>query len=206
VILIERVHIQADETTVTVPMPADLDRGALIGKQGVYVQKLESKYDVRINFPNAKGGGDDDASDRPGSDEIVIRGGKKGADSAKKEIIELIAYERENGNTVRFQVSSKALPRIVGRGGNQIRELGDNTGATIDVERGDGETSSVSLRGTKTAIAAAKKAILEIVKEADDEIVIDIPVERSLHVLLIGKGGQNGVSLSSYLSDMCLPY
>jgi head-tail adaptor len=193
---------QADETTITVPMPAELHRGALIGKQGVYVQKLEAKYDVRINFPDAKGGSDD-ASDRASSDGIVIRGSKKGAESAKKEIVELIAYEKEHGNTTRLQISSKALPRVLGRGGARIREIGEDTGAVIDVERGDGEAStstvSLRLRGTKTAITAAEKVILEIVKEADDEVVIEIPVERSLHVSLIGKGGQNGMCFVSQL-------
>lgn len=68
-----------DETTLSIPMLSGLERGNLIGKQGVYVQRLESKYDVRINFPKA---GEDGSKD----DSITIRGGKKGAEGAKKEV------------------------------------------------------------------------------------------------------------------------
>ena len=57
-----------------------LDRGSLIGKQGLYVQRLESKYEVRINFPRANA-----AEEGQKDDVVTIRGGKKGTESARKE-------------------------------------------------------------------------------------------------------------------------
>ena len=72
---------QADETTLNVPILAGLDRGSLIGKQGSYLQRLETKYEVRINFPRANA-----AEEGHADDAITIRGGKKGVESAKKEV------------------------------------------------------------------------------------------------------------------------
>lgn len=84
------VVAQADEVNISIPMPTGLDRGSLIGKQGTYAQRLETKYDVKINFPKASRAvnGDDAASDASSAlpDVISIRGPKKGAEAAKKEV------------------------------------------------------------------------------------------------------------------------
>lgn len=67
-------------------MPADLDKGVLIGKQGVYVQRLENNYGVRINFPKSGNADDDAASEAGVADAIRIRGPTKGVQAAKKEV------------------------------------------------------------------------------------------------------------------------
>jgi predicted PilT family ATPase len=65
----------ADEGVATVPLPSGVDRRVLIGKEGVYAQRLESKYEVKIVFPRM-----DDSAD------ISIRGPRKGVESARKEV------------------------------------------------------------------------------------------------------------------------
>ena len=176
-------------------MLSGTERGNLIGKQGTYVQRLESKYDVRINFPRA---GEDGESSS--GDSITIRGGKKGAEGAKRELVELMEYEKENNQTVSFTVPGKALPRIFGRQGQAIRELQDETGAEIDVQKkGDDQSSpaNVTIRGTKQAIASAKKQLQAIVADVQDEATIEMQIERQYHVNIIGKGGQNSKSASN---------
>jgi transcription antitermination factor NusA-like protein len=179
---------QADETTISVPMPAGLERGALIGKQGAYAQRLESKYSVRINFPRA-----DSAED--GDNAISIRGGKKGVDGAKKELLELMDYEKENNQSTTINVPGRALARVIGRQGAAIREVQNDTGAEIDISKKDsekpGSDAVFTIRGTKAAIAAAKKAITGIVSEVQDEVTFEIPIERSAHASIVGRGGQN---------------
>lgn len=185
------VTLQADETTISVPMPAGLERGALIGKQGAYAQRLENKYSVRINFPRADGS---DEGDRD-NNAITIRGGRKGVDGAKKELVELMDYEKENNQSTTIIVPGRALARVIGRQGAAIRELQSDSGAEIDISKRDaekpGSDATFTIRGTKAAIASAKKAIQAIVSEVQDESTFEIPIDRSLHASIVGRGGQN---------------
>lgn len=177
----------ADETTTSVPLPTSVDRRILIGKQGTYVQRLEAKFEVRILFPKA-----DDTENA-----ITIRGPRKGVEGAKKEICELIDYEVENSHTATIKVPVKAVPRIVGRGGAQVNDIMAESGASIDVESPDGTQSevNVTLKGTKEAVAAAKKAVQAISQETVEETVINLTVAKSLQAGLVGRGGQNRKSL-----------
>jgi len=176
----------ADETTVTVKVPANL-HGSIIGAGGKYVTRLQDTYGVRINFPSANG----DATQKP--DEVVIKGGKKGVESAKAELLELAEYEKENNNVLTFEVSAKSISRIVGKGGANVSQIREDTDAQIDIDReGDsGKDSSVQIRvrGTKKAVAAAKAAILEVAAEAEDEATYKLNIPAAAHGELIGPGG-----------------
>ncbi|GAA5925903.1 hypothetical protein JCM1841_004035 [Sporobolomyces salmonicolor] len=194
--LVEKI---ADEVTLTIPLPASLDRGSLIGKQGTYLKRLEEKYKVRINFPRdgrkpSTAAPEDDAPSSSSSNEIVIRGPSKGAQAAKGELVALIEYEKEHGNTVAFSVPVKALPRILGRGGAQVNQIKDDTGvASVDVDQESPEatTATVTLRGTKSAIKKAREAVEAIAKEVQDEARIELEVPKEFHTTLIGSGGSS---------------
>ena len=182
-----RTH-QADEVTLTVPLPASLERGTLIGKQGAYTKRLEATYDVRINFPKA-----DEASN-----DITIRGGQKGALAAKKELVDLIEFSKEHGNVVTFIVSVKSLPRILGKAGAQINEIKEETQVSIDIDQAsdDAVTAEVTLRGTKAGTQAAKASILAIAKDVDGEARLTLDIPREYHTTLIGSGGQSSQFLT----------
>ena len=187
----------ADETTLSLPLPSSLDRGSLIGKQGTYLKRLEEKYDVRINFPRDGRKADDASSSAPStpsSSEITIRGPSKGAKAAQGELVALIEYEKEHGNTSVFEVPVKALPRILGRGGTQINHIKDDTGvASVDVDQKSQEatTATITLRGTKSAIKKAREAIEAIANEVQDELRLELDIPREYHMTLIGSGGSN---------------
>ncbi|SGY13363.1 BQ5605_C010g05845 [Microbotryum silenes-dioicae] len=183
----------ADEVTLTLTIPPSLDRGSLIGKQGAYLKRLEDKYEVRINFPRNNRGDEEDVSSGK-SNEVTVRGPKKGADAAKGELVALIAYEQENGNVVTFTVSTKSLPRILGKAGASVNQIRDDTGVqSIDVDQqgDDAPTATISLRGTKSAIKAAQAAIVAIAKEVDDEARFTLEIPRAFHTTLIGSGGSS---------------
>ncbi|CAO3661314.1 unnamed protein product [Rhizopus stolonifer] len=92
----ERIHSQiaslADQVSLSLKVPRDFHR-FLIGPSGRYVKKLEDKYNVFIKFPKSQRGDESPSSNNP--DEIIVRGGKKGANSAKEELVELYEYEKE---------------------------------------------------------------------------------------------------------------
>lgn len=116
------------------------------------------------------------------------------------QLSELIEYERENNHTATLSVSAKAVPRILGKQGIQVNEIAAETGATIELDR-NGDKNTILIRGNKTAIAAAKKLVAGIAKETDEESVIEMRVDRSLQSNLIGKGGQNSMSVYAFAAE-----
>jgi hypothetical protein len=95
----ERIQSQisslADQVTLSLKVPKEFHR-FLIGPSGRYVKKLEDKYNVFIKFPKSGNRGDESPSGAPTNpNEITVRGGKKDAQSAKEELMELYEYEKD---------------------------------------------------------------------------------------------------------------
>lgn len=62
----------------------------MIGQNGKYVIRLEEKYDVKITFPRDSGeNGESKTREALKSDEVLIKGGKKGVASAKAELLDV---------------------------------------------------------------------------------------------------------------------
>ena len=202
-----QTHVErlADETSVTLKIPQEM-HGSFIGQGGKYVTRLQDTYAVRINFPNANAqsghstpteGTDEKpsggrASQKP--DEVIIKGGKKGVEGAKAELLELLEYEQEHNNVSILTVSTKSIARIMGKGGATIKQIRDESEAQVDVDREDNEkegTTSIKIRGTKKAIAAARKAIEAIASEVDAEEVYTLTIAPEHHGILIGPQGSN---------------
>ncbi|KAJ2159840.1 hypothetical protein GGF46_002731 [Coemansia sp. RSA 552] len=178
----------ADQTDEVISVPAAIHR-ALIGASGRYVKRLEDKYAVRIQFPSSRRNGDDDGMQPLGADQIRIRGGRKGVDSAKAELLELAAYEVEHSHTVHFSVPASCLPHIVGKAGTRINEIKDESDTRIDLGEPKDGAVNVTLVGTRAATKMAREAIEAIVAEQEAliELALDIPIRH--HRFLIGSGG-----------------
>jgi hypothetical protein len=58
------------------------------------------------------------------------------------------------------------------------------------VDKGTGEQTKVTLKGTKKAIAAAKTAILAIVEQIGDVVSETLSIDTKYHRAIIGAGGQ----------------
>ncbi|OLL26903.1 Vigilin 1 [Neolecta irregularis DAH-3] len=187
--LVERLK---DETVRRLKVPIE-HHSALIGKNGHLVKRLEEKYAVRINFPRT-GEALGDGTDRPSaSDEVVIKGGKKGVLSAEDELRDLLNYEAEHGHSAVITVPSKAISRIVGKGGNTINDLKLETATRIEIERaedkGDTATTTIQIFGTKSGVSKAKAAILEVSGEVEREVEKIMYIDSQYHRNLIGPGG-----------------
>jgi predicted PilT family ATPase len=185
------MSVQADETSEILNIPAQYHPG-LIGQSGKYVIRLEDKYSVKIIFPrglseNAEGR----SREHPKPDEVLVKGGKKGVAGAKSELLEAADFEKESNIIIQFSVPARAIPRIVGRGGATIRQIKDDTDATIDLDKAeDGSGATVTCRGNKKAITAAKTAIQLIVDQVGEEATEVLTIESKFHKTLIGGGGQ----------------
>lgn len=190
----------ADETTHIIKVEPKFHR-ELIGSGGSVINRLQTKYKVLIFFPKApkapKEDSEADAASDAGkpkrqqaADEVIIRGGKKGADEAREEIMSLLLYLRDTSNTATVTVPQKQVPSIIGQGGAALDDLRQATGAKIDVpgER-DNETVDIVIKGTKEQVAAAKKALEAQRAVFADTVVKTLDVDKKHHRALIGSGG-----------------
>lgn len=104
----------------------------------------------------------------------------------------MVEFEKANNLVVKFDVATKAISRILGKGGVSINEIKTNTGASIDVEKEESSPgkSSITVRGTSDQTTDAKAAILAIASEVGDEATEILYIEPQYHRNFIGKGGE----------------
>ncbi|KDQ53462.1 hypothetical protein JAAARDRAFT_136870 [Jaapia argillacea MUCL 33604] len=178
----------ADETSEVLKIANQYHPG-LIGQGGKYVVRLEEKYGVKITFPRESHDGERTRENlKP--DEVLVKGGKKGVAQAKSELLDAVEFEKESNNIINFSVPTRAVARILGRGGASINEIKDNTMAQIDVEKDSDENTTIQCRGTKKAVAAAKAAIMEIANQVGEETTVVLQIDNKFHRSIIGAGGQ----------------
>jgi polyribonucleotide nucleotidyltransferase len=108
-------------------------------------------------------------------------------------LIDALDFEKESNKTLKFDVPTRSVARILGKGGASINEIKDDTGAQIDVDKssdGNGSVTQITVRGTKEAINAAKNAILAIADQVGEEVTTSLVIETKFHRAIIGAGGQ----------------
>lgn len=154
---------------------------------------MEDKYGVKINFPRQSGEHGDSRREPLKQDEVLVKGGKKGVAQAKSELLDALEFEKETNHVLQFTVPSRAISRVLGRGGASINEIKEETGAQIDIERNVEDKAAcvqVTARGTKEAINAAKVSILAIADQVQEETIDTLFIEQKYHRAIIGPGGQ----------------
>lgn len=86
---ITNFFLQADETSEVLKIPSQY-HSSLIGQSGKYAIRLEEKYSVKITFPRQfSENGESKTREQLKSDEVLIKGGKKGVALAKSELMEV---------------------------------------------------------------------------------------------------------------------
>lgn len=201
---------QEDETTHSLKIKPQF-HGELIGPRGTQIRRLQDRYNVRINFPHAGGaspdaqsvvdGGSDAGTParnrRPqGTDEVVIKGPKRGADEARSEILDLYQYMQDHAHTANVSVAQSQLPSLIGQGGRELDRLRLETGAQIDVpgareDRDSSGRAEVKLRGTKEQVEKARQEIAKRAKMFDESITKTLDIDKKHHRNLIGRNGEN---------------
>ncbi|EIN11853.1 hypothetical protein PUNSTDRAFT_99129 [Punctularia strigosozonata HHB-11173 SS5] len=189
--ILTQVERLADETSEILKIPTQY-HASLIGQSGKYAIRLEEKYGVKITFPRQAEGAEAKTREVLKADEVLVKGGKKGVAGAKSELLEALDYEKENSNVVKFTVPTRAVARVLGKGGATINEIKDETSTQIDVEKGgdDHAPTNITIRGTKKAIQEAKAAILSIADQVGEEANDTVTIESKFHRTIIGAGGQ----------------
>lgn len=190
----------ADETTYVLKIDPQWHKD-LIGKEGSQAKRLENRYAVQIWFGAPKSKRDEEsgevASDsgraKRAADEVVIHGGRKGADEARDELLSLVQYLKDTSHSATVSVAQKHLPRLIGSGGKGVEDIRQESGARIDVPKptgeGDDAVVEISIKGTKEQVAKAKKILQAQASVLKDTVVRTIEIDRKYHRDLIGAEG-----------------
>lgn len=196
-----------DEVTHTLKISPEYHR-ELIGAKGSYVNRLQDRYNVRIQFPRSGPNTSNDRSNADTSSEagvrnnrsaqapdvVLVRGPRQGADKAREELLDLVQHLKDNSYRTSVSVSQAQIPRLIGQGGREMDKIRMETGAKIDVpgnnERGDSSGRlQVLARGTKKQVEDAARLLEQRVKSFDESISKTLDVDRKYHKTLIGSGG-----------------
>ncbi|ODV93939.1 hypothetical protein PACTADRAFT_45752 [Pachysolen tannophilus NRRL Y-2460] len=176
----------ADEKTIKMHIDHKFHR-RMIGPSGVYVKRLEEKYNAQVRFPF-------DGS-KANKDEVIIRGPSRGVNKVEEELKELLAYEIENGHRLNIQIPIKALPRVIGKNGENVKDISATTGVEMDFGQKDVEKENklgyvdVELLGTRAGVSQAKAKINEIISEVENHVTVKLQVDPKYHRIIIGPNG-----------------
>ena len=134
-LLKQRSQTIEDFTTLDVSVESKY-HPRLIGRQGSEVKKLQTKYNIRIQFSKqnqADSGADIDEVGSVSSsgqhyqplpaDTIRIRGPREHVNAAAQEIQEYIKWETENGYRLAFLVGRDVTGSIIGRNGSNLAAI-----------------------------------------------------------------------------------
>lgn len=131
-----------------VPIKDSRTVGAILGRAGVNIRKIESESKASLHL--------DDHED--GSKRLIIEGTADQISKARAMVTEIleggpIKPTPGVGEVVEeIACPANAVGSIIGKGGAEIKAIQEQTGARVDVPRG---TPVCWLVGTKTAVAAA---------------------------------------------------
>eukprot|EP00043_Microstomoeca_roanoka_P000947 m.30138 g.30138 ORF g.30138 m.30138 type:complete len:1204 (-) comp10580_c0_seq1:246-3857(-) len=163
----------------------------IIGAGGEGLKKLLQGYDsVVLNFPDRG----------VESDEILIRGDKKEVDTVVAAIKERVTDIEASNYTDTVHVFRKFHPDVIGKSGETINRIRNDTKTRINVPAADEENDYITIVGYKENVEKAKKAILDIQQKVGKIVTQDIEVDPKYHPTI--RGSQNRIlqSLESELS------
>ncbi|KAJ5125904.1 K Homology domain type 1 [Penicillium atrosanguineum] len=199
-----------DESTHILKIAPQYHR-ELIGQRGNQVNRLQDRYNVRVQFPRAAAVPNDDQSvietgsdaggaraGRPqqAADEVLVKGPSKGADQARDEILSLLQWVIDHSHSATISVAQNQIASLIGQRGREMDKLRADTGAQIDVpSANDAPDASgrvqIRVKGTKQQVAEAKKVLEQRATEFDATVTKSIEVDKKYHKALIGGGGAN---------------
>ena len=181
----------------------------LVGRKGNNINQLRDKYNCRILFPQNDSNGTvpvvdgGDATAAPATDIITIIGKEENVKKCRVEL-EATIKSLEEQVTEEIQVDPKWHKNFIAKRGKLVNKISrENCNVNISFPK---TGNSVSVMGPKEAVDAAKKKILEIVYEFENQITIEVVIPQRYHVAVIGSKGANSQEISEkYNVELIFP-
>ncbi|KAH3753334.1 tudor and KH domain-containing protein-like [Dreissena polymorpha] len=150
------------QTVIEVAIPRKLV-GTVIGRQGATIKELQEKSGARMNFKDNPQGEDADRT-------LIIRGSAENAQRAECLVREILADVPVLVEEV-IMVPQYSLGRLIGKGGEVVRQMQRSSSCKIYIERTTGpnkdQPRKVTLTGTTEQIVIAKALIQEQLYEEE---------------------------------------
>lgn len=129
----------------------------IIGKRGAVISKIRAKFDVQIQVPESRSGGQE------GADVITITGYEKNANEAKAHILAIVK-ELEDLVSEEMNLDARIHARLIGARGKNIRRIMDQFSVDIRFPRANnGENPDlVVISGTPDNVASVKEHLEEL--------------------------------------------
>ncbi|KAL4233290.1 Far upstream element-binding protein 3 [Mactra antiquata] len=155
--------VTSHQTVIELPIPRKVV-GTIIGRQGSNIKQLQERAGVRMNFKAH------DDKEEAENRILQIRGSAKAAQTAECLVREIIAEIPEILQE-EIKVPRYCLGRIIGRGGETVRQLSRTSSCKIYIDRSRGgnpdEKHLITLTGTKDQILLAKSLLQEKIDDED---------------------------------------
>ncbi|VVC39754.1 K Homology domain,K Homology domain, type 1 [Cinara cedri] len=154
----------------------------IIGKNGTNINRVKNDTGVIINISESENN----------SNIIRIEGRKDGVEAAKSELEEMI-YKLENEVEKEISIDQRHHRAIIGVKGEKVRELQEAFNVQITFPSSvEARSNLVKIRGLNDDVNKAFKSLAKLAKELDEaNYVLEIPVFKQFHKLVVGKGGAN---------------
>jgi len=132
--------------------------GSIIGKKGANIQMLRSEYSANIKLP-----------DSPGPERIFIISAADSdtvADVIEKALPMMYGAGDDKEEEVRLLIQTGAVGAIIGKGGHQIKQIRELSGANVKAYQNCAPQSSdrvVSIKGDRDTLAPALRLCFQVI-------------------------------------------
>ncbi|KAF6209513.1 hypothetical protein GE061_015260 [Apolygus lucorum] len=183
---------------------------AVMGTKGSKVQDIESRFDVKIKFPDRNRGDDRQYNNEgaPENSEEIVNGESsepKPSDiiriTGKPQNCELASEALKDSVPIIYEMEVPAEYHrgIIGQKGQNVRDMMNAYDVYIDVPSQSQEEDVIRIRGSPAAVEEAKKGIAAEMKKIDEDkedrklksFKITLEVDPDFHPKIIGKRGAN---------------
>lgn len=150
--------------------------GALMGRGGERISKLQSDTDTTVDIVRGEGGADC---------KLLVAGQQAGVDAAAAVIEAVIA---ENYTVTLTIEDAEIVGLLVGKKGEAIKKFQEENGVSMDI--GKSPSASIKLKGVKDAVDAAAAKLQDTMERFKREN-LTVTADPETIPALIGKGGAN---------------
>ena len=171
----------ANIVTKEIMIPAKI-HNTVIGAGGKLIQSIMSECGgVAIKFPE----------NGSGSDKVTVRGPVDDVEKAIKLLRELSDEKQLSGISVEVKAKPQHHKFLIGRAGCHIQKIRDDTGARIIFPgSGDADRESITIIGTKEAVAKAKADLEARILELDNIVEDSMTVDPKHHRYFVARRGE----------------
>jgi len=190
--VVKLVAERAKEILDTVNVDIEVDNkyhSQLIGAKGKNINDIKQKYNVQFFFPAKVDEDDEDYEEKVKNrdqNKITIRGFKNDVEKAKQVVLDQVKDIIAHSHEITFEVPRLVVSKIVGRKGNIINKIKEDTDTRIDFDDEEDEVDEegdikVFIKGTKKGCEEAKKQIKRIVDESTIILTREVDCPENIH-------------------------